>query len=144
MGSRGPVPKREESRQRRNKPERPVRHGKSGMTDAYRRPPANKYWSKLAKRIWRDLEKSGQSAYYEPSDWVAAYLLCDTVTAFQESDMKNGQMLASINALMTELLMTEGARRRAGVELSRKTAEEREGEANIARMDKWQRKMSSI
>ena len=144
MGTRGPVPKRSEQRHRRNKPERPVREAKSGMTDSYRRPPVNRDWSKLAKRIWTDLAKSGQAQFYEPSDWVAAFLLCDTVTAFQESGMKNGQMLTSINALMTELLMTEGARRRAGLELSRKTAAEREDEANIARMDKWARKMASV
>ena len=84
---------------------------------------------------------SGQTRFYEPSDWAVAYLLCETVTEFQRSKMKNGQMLASIQSLMSDLLMTEGSRRRVGIELDRKTADEVERDENIVVMSKWREKM---
>lgn len=144
MGSRGPVPKRSESRQRRNEPAIEVKRGASGMSEDYKPPQKNSHWSNLAKKLWDELRKSGQTRFYEPSDWAVAYLLCETVTEFQRSKMKNGQMLASIQSLMSDLLMTEGARRRVGIELDRKSADEVERDENVVVMAKWREKALSV
>lgn len=143
MGTRGPVPKRQEDKHHRIKPAIEVKRGKSGMSEDYKPPIKNKNWSNLAKKLWDELKKSGQTRFYEPSDWAVAYLLCETVTEFQRSKMKNGQMLASIQSLMSDLLMTEGARRRVGIELDRKTVEEVERDENVLVMSKWREKMLS-
>ena len=136
MGTRGPVPKRSEDRKRSNAPEVEVKRGRSGMTESFKRPKANPDWSYAARRLWDDAKRSGHSRFYEPSDWTMAYILCNVLTAFEETGYSNGQMLASINAMSTELLLTEGARRRAGIELVRDD-ENSEDLAVIEDMEQW-------
>lgn len=139
MGSRGPVPKRSDARRRRNEPEVPIDDTAPGA-DVVEIPEPSESWDPIARAIWESLATSGQSRYYEPSDWSTAYLMCESISrdlgeqvvGIVAQGPKAGEVVlgkiplkgASLNAyraVMASLLMTEGDRRRAALELQRTT-----------------------
>lgn len=138
MGTRGPVPKHSEDRKRRNSPANDAGVEKvvveSSVDISIPTPDAN--WHPIALRLWDSLALSGQSRFYEPSDWALAYSLMDDLTYYKFATKRSGQMLASIYAQMSSLLITEGDRRRVGIELARKSSEELES-AGVMEMNKW-------
>jgi hypothetical protein len=140
MGERGPIPKRSESRQRRNTPASSIT--KAPGADRVIIPAANKEWHPIATRLWRSLAKSGQSKFYEPSDWALAYSLMDDLSYYKFATKRSGQMLASIMASLSTLLLTEGDRRRVSMELSRPTAEQLESEG-VTEMKQWQERLAA-
>lgn len=78
MGTRGPVPKRTESRQRRNVSDVDVKRA-DGAEDVSQ-PSPDPDWHPIATRLWESLGRSGQSRFYEPSDWAVAYSLMDDLS----------------------------------------------------------------
>lgn len=138
MGTRGPVPKRSESRQRRNTPESSITKASGAARVAV--PRADPEWHPIAKRLWNSLAKSGQSKFYEPSDWALAYSLMDDLSHYKNATKRSGQMLASIMASLSSLLLTEGDRRRVQMELSRPTPEQLESEG-VTEMNAWREKL---
>lgn len=143
MGARGPVPKRSENRKRRNKPN--AAEGRFPVTKAQGSvkvtvPNASKDWCAASKRIYKGLRDSGQARFFEPSDWALAYFLMDEITRYVEQGRQNGQVLASLLSGLSSLLVSEGDRRRVGLELSRggDTANE---DRNVAVMEEWRKRM---
>lgn len=121
MGSRGPVPKRSDQRRRVNKPAIPVVKAEAGAVSA--QPAGEPDWHPLAAAWYRSLADSGQSRFYEPSDWATARVIAEAM----HRDLTNLPVIppASINAYLkaaTALLATEGDRRRLSVELQRPQA----------------------
>lgn len=139
MGSRGPVPKRSEERIRRNKDDREPVQVAAGSDVVV--PEPDELWHPIARRLWDSLAESGQSKFYEPSDWALAYSLMDDLTYYKNASKRSGQMLASIYAQMSSLLISEGDRRRVGIELARKSSEELES-AGVLEMNKWREALS--
>ena len=132
MGTRGPAPKREGQRRRRNKPESDVTKA-AGATEV-KRPRINGKWHPVAKRWFLSLEDSGQSSFYEPSDWALAEMIAESMSRdlrpqFVGLDDKNKKIMAAkpINGAamgaylkaMSSLLVTEADRRRSSIELTR-------------------------
>jgi hypothetical protein len=134
MGAHGPIPKRSEERRRANKPETPI--DAVDVAGPVEIPPANPKWHPTAKRIYESLRTSGQAKFYEPSDWSAAYLLAESlsrdlkpqVVAFDKVTSKviracvplKGPSLAAYLKGFAALGVTEGDRRRMGIEIDRK------------------------
>ena len=137
MAEHGPIPKRKGERRRRNKPDTP--QDTVAASGPVKIPPANSKWHPVAKRIYESLELSGQSKFYEPSDWAAAYLLAESLSrdlkpqvvgedvltgrAFRADKPLNGASLAAYLKAFAALGVTEGDRRRMGVEIDRKPPE---------------------
>lgn len=160
-GERGPLPKRTEERRRRNKPDRPVDRVAVGgdIDDLFGDeiadpavenriaaplaggpvpiPEANPEWHEVAVRIYESLPVSGQSIFFEPSDWASAYLICESISRdlspqkvnvashgeppeYEEivQPMKGANLAAYLKGL-SGLGMTEGDRRRMSIELTR-------------------------
>lgn len=132
MGTRGPAPKRQDQRRRANKAEVPVdtRPGAPVVTV----PKINSQWHPLAKEWFRSLEASGQSVFYEPSDWATAKLLAESISralkpqvvavtktgkVVKETQPLKGTLLSALLKGMASLMVTEGDRRRAHLELVR-------------------------
>ena len=138
MGNRGPVPKRSEDRKRRNEGE--IETTKVEVSGVVEVPEANPEWHPIARRLWESLEGSGQSRFYEPSDWALAYSLCDDLSYYKLARVRSGQMLASIMSALSSLLLTEGDRRRVALELSRPEADGGKDD-KVTRMDEWKRKL---
>ena len=140
MGQHGPIPKRSDQRRRKNKPETPLtKAASSGKTCG---PPlaAGGKHTAAAKRFYASLRTSGQAQFYEPSDWAyAADIICTAIDAYVKKPQ--AAMLASLTQAMTPLLITEGDRRRARLELERAAPEE--VTADAANIDEYRRRLQS-
>lgn len=126
IGVRGPIPKRSGTRLRNESVARAEGHNVTRAPGAKRvfAPAADPDWHPIAARLYASLKKSGQSAFYEPSDWAMAYSLCEDLSAYKRMDRRSGQMLAVIYSTLSTLLVTEGDRRRAQMELEREDSSE--------------------
>lgn len=133
-GRGGPVPKRSEDRVRRNK----VETTSIVMVGEVEIPEPDSAWHPVATRWYESLMVSGQSKYFEPSDWAAAHLLAGEMTRMKAMRRASATMLAAIWAGMGDLLTTEGERRRARIEILRqREPENADGElASVTRLDR--------
>jgi hypothetical protein len=125
MGVRGPIGKRSEERMgHRAKDEADsITKAPSGApADLDDVPQASGRWHPTARRWYESLPKSGQSQFYEPSDWAMAHYAAELMSRLLREDRLNGQAIAALDGLMARLLSTEGDRRRARIELTRKPA----------------------
>ena len=168
MGARGPVPKRDIERRRRNKPAKPTTT--IPATGEVRVPQASSGWCRRARALWREAKKSPMAQCYEGTDWQMLAYLCDLMTtlfrpgrlslplerAIREAASAEGltkderlylewmlapvrpsaQLVASMNSVLTTLGLTEGDRRRMGVEIERGSEKK---PAGVLDMDDYRR-----
>lgn len=86
-------------------------------------PEPDPLWHPIAADWYLSLRESGQSSFYEPSDWAMARYAAHVMSQVLLSERgPNGQLVAALNSVMSSLLTTEGDRRRARMELERKPA----------------------
>ncbi|WP_280350365.1 hypothetical protein [Nocardia abscessus] len=120
VGTRGPVPKRSDQRVRRNQDEGPIETidaiGPVDIPDLGFDDP-----HPLVVDLYRSLTESAQSKYYEPSDWQFARFALHFADALLKNPSRRGaaQMLVSVNQMLTDLLVSEGSRRRVRLEIER-------------------------
>lgn len=106
-------------------------------------------WHPIARSTYDAVQRSGQSEFYTESDWTKLYLVCDQLSANLQPQFvgfaksaevvmvngreeivfvqkpiagitpMNGATLNAIQALMASLGISEGDRRRMGIELVR-------------------------
>ena len=119
MLSPGRIPKRDEERIRRNKPDVPTT--KIPTVGEFKIPAlgiANAH--PLVRDLYNSMKKSGQSQYMEPSDWEYARITMYALNDLLTSPSGIGAMkLQAVNQMMSSLLLTEGDRRRARMEVER-------------------------
>lgn len=118
MSVSGPVPKRSTERRRKNKPSGPELATAPTRSDVVW-TPADPEWHQVAQDWYASLSESGQNQFYEPSDVAAARYVAEAMSRNLHSGRFSGQLFAAVMGAMTELLTTEGARRRARIELER-------------------------
>lgn len=138
MGQRGPVPKRSSERRRRNKESKPDRVKKGNEV---KRPRVSSHWHPIAKSWFTSLEDSGQAQFYEPSDWQAARYVAEVMSRHLAAKRLSAQLFASLWSAMTDLLTTEGARRRVRLEIER--GEVPEKPAGVTALDDYRRQLGS-
>jgi hypothetical protein len=115
-GRGGPVPKRAEDRRRRNK----VNIDTVEMVGEVEIPPADDNWHDLAIEWYESLAKSGQSRYYEPSDWTTARYIAEAMSRNLLNPRGfSDKLFAAVLSGMGNLLTTEGERRRVRMEIER-------------------------
>lgn len=111
-------------------------------------PQADEDWEPLTKAYWESFACSGQALYYEPSDWMTAYTLMEMLDRWlKPQDVRVGEIRpaqqeggevtylfepkivampgATMNSILkglTDLMATEGGRRKLRLELERKSA----------------------
>jgi len=141
VGSRGPVPKRDAQRRRRNKPETETKTA-PGKPVAVVVPEPDPAWHPMARDWFTALSESGQAVWYQPSDWQTARIWAEVLSRQLSSGRVSAQMIAAWAGAATELLTTEGARRRAKVELEQPKADADE-DAAVADLDRWRVKLGS-
>lgn len=122
MGDRGPVPARSDQKVRRNLPDTPIATITAigpveipdlGIPNAH----------PMVRDLYESMKTSAQKVYYEPSDWQYARITLHFVNRLLKSTKPSAQMLASVNQMLTSLLLTEGDRRRVRIEVERQQAE---------------------
>lgn len=133
----GPIPERESNlarpRARKGAEQSgpPVTKGTALPTTI---PDPDPEWHNIATMLWEGATTSGQSLYYQNSDWAMLYSICDDISYIKnQGGRRSAQMLATVYSAMTSLLLTEGDRRRLRVELEAPEAPvTTEGEAAVA------------
>ncbi|WP_407285501.1 hypothetical protein [Streptomyces sp. BP-8] len=135
----GPVPKRSDQRRRRNEPAGPAPvKAEAGKTPAV--PRASGDWHPIAKRWFQSLKDSGQAQFYEQSDWLTAVYVAEAMSRNLGQSKFSAQLFQGVMSAMTDLLTTEGARRRARVELEREVSGEGPAEAaRVTLMDAYRK-----
>lgn len=157
MGTRGPTPKRSTQRRRTNKPAAPVVKAPGAIEVQV--PAADRSWHVVARRWYESLALSGQSAFYEPSDWATARIIAESMSRelkpqfvgltddgeaqFATLPLKGASLAAYLKA-MSALLVTEGDRRRASLELQRPApAGEAAGTNAVSQLDEYRNRLQS-
>lgn len=107
-------------------------------------------WEPMVVEFWEAFTRSGQSIFYEPTDWMAAYLLMETLDRWlKPQDVKVGQIgsagaeneggdvryvfepkivampagvITAIYKALGDLMAMEGPRRKLRIELERRKA----------------------
>lgn len=154
MGERGPAPKRSDQKRRRNKPDVPVEQAEGA--DEVEIPAADPEWHPVAAQFYAALAKSGQSVFYEPSDWALAYALAESMSLeFKPQPVVDkdgnvtwvrfppkGASLAAWLKGMTVLLVGEGDRRRVRLELQRQAPEGGDDDADVSELAEYRNRLS--
>jgi hypothetical protein len=135
MGVRGPIGKRDEERIRRNIPENPT--DTIQMIGTVKIPELGDVshlgeTHPLIDEMYESIKESAAVKYYEPTDWQFArmtlYVLNQELIAAQHNGKPVGAMkLTAINQMLSALLLTEGDRRRARLEIERAPADSSTG-----------------
>jgi hypothetical protein len=117
-------------------------------------PEPDPEWHKAATLWFESLARSGQSVFYTNSDWAAAYVLAESISrelnpqpvvdedghVTMVSYPPKGASLAAWLKGMTALLVTEGDRRRAALELVR--PDPAEGvPADVSELDEYRQRL---
>lgn len=132
MATRGPIPKRSDQRRRTNAPTSPITPAPAAPQAIA--PDSDSTWHKVALAWYDSLAASGQSSFYEPSDWATAYLIAESMSrdlmpqfvgfteagdVIMEAIPLKGASLSAYLRAMAVLMVTEGDRRRLQVELAK-------------------------
>lgn len=136
----GPVPKRSDQRRRENKPEIPIDTAPAATDIEI--PESDEQWHPIARRWFESLAKSGQSAFYEPSDWAQAYYVAEAMSRNLLVGRFSAQLFAAVLSGASSLLATEGDRRRLRIELERQTTVDADEEAAVTALDDYRRRFS--
>lgn len=133
MGVRGPAPKRSDKRLGHQPTAAKDAVEKVAGADEVKVPAADKKWHPIARRWYESLSQSGQHVFYEASDWATAFLLAEAmsrelrpqgivwqgkVVSYELMTVKAGTISALLKG-MSDLMVTEGSRRRVALELQR-------------------------
>lgn len=131
MAYSGPIPKRDEERIRRNIPDNQI--DKISAIGAVEIPELGDVshlgeTHPLITEMYESIKQSASVKYYEPTDWQFARLTLHTLNAELIYARNNGRpvgamKLSAINQMLSALLLTEGDRRRARIEIERAPAE---------------------
>lgn len=105
-------------------------------------PRADPSWHPAAKRLYNSVKTSGQAEYYQNSDWALLWALCDDMSHFKSADRRSAQMAATVYAGLGNLLLTEGERRKARIELALPT--EQETPASVTAVEDYKRSLGLV
>ena len=114
----GPAPKRSSERIRRNKPEVPIdKITAIGPVDVPQLGLLDPH--PIVVQLWAGMVASAQAKYFEPTDWAFARFTLHFADAQVKSGRQNGQVLATVHSMLTDLLVSEGSRRKCRIEVER-------------------------
>mgnify|MGYP003581828905 FL=1 len=146
MGMRGPTPKRNEERLSKDANNRALDEAPSATAGPVPAPPLPPGLDPLAVWWYECIAASGESQFFEPSDWAQAVLIARVISdelgeQVVGIDVKSGVPIYATAPMAPAALgqvlkasgvlgITEGDRRRMGIQLTRSGAEE-EREAQI-------------
>lgn len=138
----GPPPKRSSQRRRVNKPVIPVTVADGAVEVVV--PVADEGWHPVARGWFESLAGSGQSAFYEPSDWAVAVLVAESMSRelWGDGPVSGAALMAWLRA-MTALMVTEGDRRRLRLELERRRDDDGDEVGGVSEIELYRRRLES-
>ena len=139
MGTRGPVGK-PESRSRNHNREQKALTGQLELPSALG-PEPPEWLDGIALDWYESIRISGQAVYYTPGDWLTAIVIARHIMATIRKP--SAVMLASVLHGCTVLGVTEGDRRRLGIELQRGQQADPDREHAVSRMDDYRNRLNT-
>lgn len=133
----GPIPKRSDQRRRRNASNQVDSVSIAGAVDVPKLALTDVH--PIAADMYRSLTESGQSRYFEPSDWQRARLMCEMVSRLLSAGKLSSMLYAAIQQDMNSLLFTEGERRKVRMEIERGAADTSAQDARVSQMAAYRR-----
>ena len=105
-------------------------------------PAASPDWHPIVRNWFESLKKSGQSQFFEPSDWASAMFVGEAMHRCIKVDGAgmNANLFTGAWSAMSDLLSTEGARRRLRLELERNKGEEKS--RSVAAIDAYRNRLA--
>ena len=114
-------------------------------------------WHPLASQWFASLQRSGQAAFYQPSDWATARLMAESmsrelspqpmiVASGKEAHVEyvtlppKGASIAAWLRACAVLGATEGDRRRLTIELDRGDEDDRGDAADVSELEEYRRR----
>jgi hypothetical protein len=141
-GTRGPVPKRSTERRRRNAATK-VETVKVEGLGPVAMPAADPSWHSIARDWYESLAKSGQSIFYEPSDWQYARYVAEVMSRNLKQGKKFSAMLfTAVQSGMSDLLTTEADRRRVRLEIDRGGGEGEKQPAGVTAIADYRKRLA--
>ena len=139
-GPRGPAPKRSAQRRRRNKSDVETVTAPGG--EVAQVPEPDPAWHHAAARWYESLARSGQSVWYQDSDWSQAWALAEVLSRALSQERMNSQLITAWLSGATELLTTEGARRRMRIELAKAGQGDDDAESAVAALNDFRSRLA--
>lgn len=115
--TRGPLPKRDADRAGHNAKSEQADKVKKNTATAM--PAAPDEWCDLARDWYTSLAESGESTFYEPSDWQYALVVGQMLHSLLIAPKPSSEMFKAVDAAMDKLGVTESSRRRQRIEVHR-------------------------
>ncbi|WP_424216339.1 hypothetical protein ACN20G_29825 (plasmid) [Streptomyces sp. BI20] len=117
MAKRGPVPKRSDEVMGHHRTTEAVTRTPSAAAVPVSQPSAQgEDWHPMAERFYAAFGASGQSFYFEPSDWAVLKILTDHMSQLLRSPMLNAELFSAVLGQAEEMMTTEASRRRMRLE----------------------------
>jgi hypothetical protein len=82
-------------------------------------PAGDSEWHPIARDWYASLAHSGQAALFQPSDWATARYVAEAMSRNLTAGRFSATAFAAVVSAMSSLLVTEGDRRRVGVQIER-------------------------
>ena len=134
-----PIPKRSSERRRRNVVVGQEKIEVAGVVEIPELP-ANTH--AVARGWYEALQRSGQAQFFEPSDWAGAIYVAVAMTRTLNTRTRfNSTAFSAIWSAMNDLLTTEGARRKARLEVERAQSVPR-AEPGVSAMDDYRQRLA--
>ena len=105
-------------------------------------PEADKSWKPKARSWYNSLKLSGQSEFFEPSDWATAVAAADAYNVFLITH--NASILAQFTRLSERLGATLTDRKRSRIELEEPVIEDEDEDAADEAVQGWQGRLHSV
>lgn len=147
MGERGPVAKRSNQVHGHRADGWDEGVTKLAVSGPVTIPEPDPEWHPVALAWYQSLEESGQSRFYESSDWAVALILAESISrdlkpqvvgitedgkVVRDTIPLKGASLAAYLKGFSSLMATEGDRRRMRLELTRQEATDDDEKASVS------------
>jgi hypothetical protein len=130
MGVKGPIPKRDDERVRRNTTGEDGLETKNfSMSDPVKIPDAF-FENDEVQGMWAALQISVNVQYFEPTDWAYAIFVLTRIDRGLAKGEPGAMMMSAWDGLLKQLAMTETERRRIKIEAHRGVQAEEETQAS--------------
>ena len=105
-------------------------------------PTADEGWHPKARSWYNSLKISGQTEFWEPSDWATAVAAADAYNVFLRTH--NASILAQFVRLSERLGATLSDRKKSRIELAEPAQEDEDEDAADAAVQGWQGRLHSV
>ena len=105
-------------------------------------PQADSSWRPKARSWYNSLKLSGQSEFFEPSDWATAVAAADAYDVFLRTH--NASILAQFTRLSERLGATITDRQRNRIQLEEPAPDDEDEAAADAAVQGWQGRLHSV